>query len=207
MHEIDAEDDDPADPTTLMCTECDRTILFLDEVMLLELVVPVPNPDDGTITFQPLVDENGEYTHSPAFFDLDCWDGVEHSLKHDIRHAEIVHHVKGIVVCDICSSDILPWETMARARWGEIHASNRSPNGEDSQVFSTCNCDTEVHICVACTARLPQHVDGGQHHMWGQLIPPFMDGYACQGGIRSRCWRQPTCLCREAAAQRKEARA
>jgi hypothetical protein len=170
------------------CTLCSNDIKLTDEVFLLRIVHPFVL--DGALTYYDILDEKGRYKYPPVFFDFSCWEEEEeeiHTIQEDVPP---LGSEDGIILCDICESDICQGEAMGVVQFGEIRLSERSPNNCLSASF--VGMADSQHICIACIAHLE---DNQRERIWEEEIEPIPNYEVCTEGLFERCWRGGLCAC------------
>jgi len=170
------------------CAICANDIKLTDEVFLLRIVHPFIV--DGTLTYYDIVEANGDYKYPPAFFDFECWEDEEEEIRTIQEDVPPVQHYNGIILCDICESDICQGEAMGLAQFGEIRLSERSPNNILSASF--VGMAEPQHLCIACLTHMEENQ---QDPIWPGEIEPVPNHEVCVEGLFERCWREGQCYC------------
>ena len=97
---------------------------------------------------------------------------------------------EGIILCDICESDICQGEAMGLVQFGEIRLSDRQPSNQLSTAF--VGLADAQHLCIACLTHLE---DDQREPIWPDEIEPVPNFDVCVEGIFERCWRGTGCAC------------
>ena len=175
-------------PSGCSCAVCMNDIKLTDEVFLLRVVHPfIVN---NQLQYYDIIENNGQYKYPPIFFDFGCWEEEEeevHGIQEDVPP---VPDPSGVILCDICESDICQGEAMGLVQFGEIRLSERSPN--NTMTSSFVGMSDPKHICIACLVYLE---DNQSEPLWTDDIDPVPDHDVCIEGIHERCWRNGNCAC------------
>ncbi len=171
-----------------LCGCCSNEIKLTDEVFLVRIVHPFIL--DGKLEYLDIINDRGEYKYPPVFFDFDCWEEEESEVQ-DIQSdvQPIVAH-EGIILCDICESDICQGEAMGLVQFGEIRLTDRQPNNQLSASF--VGLAEHQHLCIACITHLE---DSQREPVWAGEIEPVPGVEVCVEGVFERCWRNNGCAC------------
>lgn len=182
------EDDEEGEPAGCLCVSCESELRIDEEVFLLRVVRA---SFDGTkLEYFDLIDDEGHYAYEPAFFNFGCWE-EEHEQVQDIQEdVPPVQHDAGVILCDICESDILQGETMGLLEIGEVRVAERSPNNQRTAHFVPIG--SAEHLCIACLKHLE---DNRTDPIWQNEFEPAPDIEVCSEGILARCWRAGKCDC------------
>jgi hypothetical protein len=161
---------------------------MVEEVFLLRIVQPFV--DGGHVLHKDVLKHNGDFKYTPSFYCFDCWEEIIEEQREAQEDAPPIPDAAGIILCDICESDVLPGELVGLAQFGEIHWSDRAPNGRHSPVFVDMGDDK--HICLGCL-----HLMEGERTepLWPNGIEPIPDFEVCEEGLFARCWRYGNCTC------------
>lgn len=186
--DIEEEEESLEEPTDCYCAQCTNELEMVEEVFLLRIVQPYII--DGKLQHNDVLTQSGEYKYAPAFFCFDCLEEVLEELREVQEDAPPTADKQGILLCDICESDILPGELVGLTQFGELHWSERAPNGQYSPTF--VDMDDEKHICICCL-----HLMEGERAepLWPDGIEPVPEFTACEEGLFARCWRYGNCGC------------
>lgn len=194
MTEEDTEDEDEDEVEEELlqsghdCSLCSNHISLTDEVFLLRVVHPFVV--DNNLNYFDIIDDLGFYKYPPAFFDFECWEDEQEEVQKIQEDVPPVRDPAGIILCDICESDICQGESMGLLEVGEIRLSERQPNGRASASFLTMG--EPVHLCIACLAHLE---DNQREPIWSDEIDPIPNHDVCIEGLFERCWRGNGCAC------------
>jgi hypothetical protein len=194
-----AEDPGLSIKSKIVCSSCSSLINYSDEVWMLRVVQP--QVLNGTLLYHDLLDDDGLYKYQPLFFEFECWEAIESELEEFFEEncfCSTDEESLSIIECDICGSDIREWEVMGVAQFGELHRSQRSPDGTSGSSFAYMG--TDHHVCISCLC----HLDGGDNVLWGDDVEVLPGRWACRGGLFERCWRQPECDCQRLQREYKE---
>lgn len=174
--------------TEHVCGSCGQHLQLVEPVYLLEIVLPIRNNDDGTVDTKPVLDNKGDYAYDPFFFHKHCWanlwDDFE-SLIEDFPAMDAPQAGKHVGECDACSSDILHMETSGLLTAGELHKSQKDPDGQGTIHFQPYAGSIPDIICIACL----HYMNEEQLEMW----PSITLAGICERGLYARCWREGTC--------------
>lgn len=172
----------------LYCAQCESHIHLMEEIFFLRIVRPYIV--DGNLTHFDILDDQGLPTYEPAFFDFGCWEEEQEHLTEIQEDIPPVPDPLGILLCDVCHSDILPGESVGLLHFGEMHWSDRSPNNQNTPTFKAM--DEGKHICITCIC----HLDNNRTDpLWPQEIEPVPGVQVCVEGVFERCWRHGNCTC------------
>jgi hypothetical protein len=166
-----------------MCAKCDCALHLTEEVFELKIVQA--QIFEGRLQHYDVLADDGDYLYRPHFFEFGCWENLEEELTELHEDVPGMSDAQGIIECDICGSDVRAWETVGLVRFGELHCSQRSPNGM-SVLFE--NMGHEKHICVGCL----YHLDHDEEY-WDGHIDVIPGVSACTDGVYERCWRSGSC--------------
>jgi len=186
--DTEEEEDESLEPTGCYCGQCSNELEMVEEVFLLRVVQPYMV--DGKLQHNDVLTHEGEFKYEPSFFCFDCCEEVLEELREMQEDSPPISDPHGILLCDICESDILQGELVGLAQFGEIHWSERAPNGRYSPVFVDMN--DEKHICISCL-----HFMEGERDkpLWPAGVEPVPGFEACEDGLFTRCWRYGNCQC------------
>jgi hypothetical protein len=175
-------------PTEHPCAYCGDEIGFTDEVYLLKIVQA--QLINGRIEYYDVLDNEGSFAYEPYFFEFQCWEALVEELT-ELKHDEPpITDTQALLDCDACESDIRPWEIFGLAAFGELHTSQKTPDGRPTTVFEDLN--SYQHLCISCLYCM--NTDNQYYPIIHGGLP---DEQHCENGIHSRCWRWPgMCSCR-----------
>ncbi len=188
--ETDEEEEDEGllPPSGSVCAICQDEIKLTEEVFLMRVVHPFIV--DGQLSYFDAVDENDNYMYQPVFFEFECWEREEEDVQQIQQDVPPVPSDAGIILCDICESDICPGEAMGLIQFGEIRRSKRMPNNQQSVSFE--GMADPQHVCIACLSHLE---DNQEKRIWENEIEPVPGLEVCVEGLHERCWRGNECHC------------
>jgi len=166
-----------------VCACCEEPISMLEEVLCLEVVLPVKL---DVVKYYILEDDTGGYAYEPYFFHVDCWVGeVEEALCTVIEDTSPALDSRGIIECEGCTSDIFAWETCGIVSIGEFTRIPQSQDGTYPPRFVPYEIKSRP-FCVSCLHTINEQIlemwEGGITHRG-----------ACEEGISCRCWRYESC--------------
>lgn len=187
--EEDDDDEELFEPTGCFCAQCENELEMVEEVFLLRLVQS--QVIQGALHHNDILAPDNNYKYAPAFFCFDCWEELVEEIRGHQDDSPPVVDQAGIILCDICESDVLPGELVGLAQFGEIHWSDRAPNGLHSPVFVDMN--DEKHICVGCLQLMQEERND---LIWPDELEPVPGFDVCEDGLFARCWRHGNCPCR-----------
>jgi hypothetical protein len=172
-------------PTGCFCVQCVEEIGMVAEVFLLRIVLPVFNGTE--LQHLDVLTADGSCRYEPAFYCFECWESTEEELTEQQEDIPPLEHPSGIILCDICRSDVLPNELVGLLHFGEIHWSDRAPNCKHSPVFVNMDNDDPKHICIGCLYHLEEN---RENPLWPGGIEPIA-GFTAQtvDDIFERKWR------------------
>jgi hypothetical protein len=129
-----------------------------------------------------MTEDSDDYLYEPLFFHTKNWDEIEEKFEQEHPNRPTIQAAGGILRCRYCSSDVLPGETTCVVTYGEIHKSQRDPDGEGcDDKFE--NMDTNpIVVCTACAMDINDDV----HELWDGGVAY---GNECKEGTYARCWR------------------
>jgi hypothetical protein len=154
-----------------VCRSCLDTILYADEVYLLQVGYAAIQPSG--IEVCPIDGYN------PHFFEFTCWEHVIEELRETVEDLPPLIDDYAVLECSCCSSGIREMEVMGLATYGELHCSKRSPEDQGTPTFSSLD-DSPTVICISCLKRLSEDF---------RLWPHISQGNECAEGTHFRCWR------------------
>jgi hypothetical protein len=168
-YEEDIEEDEITfeEPTGCYCVQCTDEIDMVAEVFLLRIVQPFMV--DGKLEHMDVAAPDGGYAYDPAFYCFDCWEAVQEELAEQLEDIPPLQHPAGLLLCDICQSDILQGEVVGVVSFGEIHWSERAPNHTRSPVFVDMDNGEPKHVCIGCLYHLEENRD---HPLWENGVEP-----------------------------------
>lgn len=176
--------EDLLDEAGTECTACGDQIHFTDEVYLITMVSLTISPE-GSVVYEPLLAEDDDYLYAPLFAEFVCWENAVDDLRRAIEDSPPYsdpYAMKSLVDCSICGGSILLHESLGLATKGEIHCSQRCPDGTAASTFDDQDPDPTV-VCLCCMSALnEEHID-----LWEE-IGQSPSG-ECKGGLLTRCWR------------------
>jgi hypothetical protein len=188
--EDEDEEDDEDLIAVLDCIKCGESIHLTEEIFIFKLVRPYMDRATGQVVFQDC-DRHGELLEEAAVHCFTCWEETNEEAEVACRDVPPVTHPDGLCTCDNCGSDILEGETMGVATYGEIHWSDRQPDGVSTPAFEPL-ADSK-HICIVCLNNLDLEYirpDFAAHVDVREQSPNL----ACSLGLPERCWRHGTCI-------------
>ena len=187
--EFDEEEEEEILPDSgCHCAVCLTEIKLTEEVFLLKVVHPFLI--DGALQYFDVVDERGNYKYPPCFFDFSCWEEEEEEICIIQEDVPPIGDHSGIILCDICESDICQGEAMGLVQFGEIRLSERSPNCATTSSF--VGMADPQHLCIACLVHLEENQSDP---LWEGELDPVPNFEVCVEGIHERCWRGGNCAC------------
>lgn len=175
-------------PSGCVCVLCTSDIKLTDEVFLLRVVHPFIV--DGKLTYYDIINHDGNYKYPPVLFDFSCWEDEEEEVKLIQEDLPPIQDEGGVILCDICESDICQGEAMGLVQLGEIRLSDRAPNNNLSASF--VEIQDAQHLCIACLAHLEENQ---RDRLWPDEIEPVPNHEVCVEGLFERCWRNGLCAC------------
>jgi hypothetical protein len=182
------DEEDELLPSGCTCCLCTNDIKLTDEVFLVRIVHPFIIEEK--LEYFDIVDSQGQYKYAPVFFDFECWEEESEEVQTIQEDTPPIEALEGIILCDICESDICQGEAMGLVQFGEIRLTGRQPNNSISSSF--VGMADPTHLCIACIT----HLEDNQHvPFWSNSIEPAPDLDVCTEGVFERCWRGGTCAC------------
>ncbi len=145
---------------------------------------------EGKLEYLDIIDDNGRYKYPPVFFDFECWEEEEEEIQTVQEDVPPMVAHEGIILCDICESDVCQGEAMGLVEFGEIRLTGRQPNNSLSASFVVMA--KPQHLCIACITHLE---DNQREPFWAGEIEPVPNLEVCVEGIFERCWRDGACAC------------
>ena len=119
MDEVVTDDnEDELLPSGCTCCLCTNDIKLTDEVFLVRIVHPFII--ETKLEYFDIVDDQGRYKYSPVFFDFECWEEESEEVQTIQEDVPPIEAMDGIILCDICESDICQGEAMGLVQFGEI---------------------------------------------------------------------------------------
>jgi hypothetical protein len=191
--EDDDEDVDTDECTGVLCAHCGAELMLAEEIFLLR-VVQAEQTTNG-VQHVDLLNDAGDYMYAPAFYCFDCGEEVLEDLRELQEDAPPVVDDAGVIECDACRSDVLLNETVAILQFGELHWSERAPNGEPTTKF--VDMQNDYHICIGCLKHME---DGRDEPLWDVPLEPKPGLQVCLDGLYERCWRHGNCDCHKMTA-------
>lgn len=168
--ELDEEEEESefTEPTGCQCVQCEDEIHMAAEVFLLRIVQPYFS--NGQLQHVDVTGPDGGYAYDPAFYCFDCWEEVQEELTEQTENSPPLQHPDGLLLCDICQSDVLQGETVGLLSFGELHWSERSPNHAHSPVFVDMDNGEPKHICIGCLHHLEEN---RRYPLWDGGVDPI----------------------------------
>ena len=154
------------------CHGCMDAILYTDEVYLLQVVYAQVSEQGLELIQLP--------QYEPLFLDFSCWENLEEDLYEKVEDTPPILDDYAVLECSVCSSGIRALEVMGLATYGELHCSQRVPNGILSTTFETVD-QTPTVICISCAKLANDEI----LELWADL----RQGTECDEGVYFRCWR------------------
>lgn len=170
------------------CGLCSNDIKLTDELFLVRIVHPFIV--EGELHYFDVLDDHGQYKYTPVFFDFTCWEEEEEEVQLIQEDVPPAQDPTGIILCDICQSDICQGESMGLVQFGEIRFTGRHPNNNASASF--VGMSEPQHLCIACITHLE---DNQRDPIWSGEIEPVPNLEVCVEGVFERCWRGNGCAC------------
>lgn len=193
--EEEEEDQQEEEESGCFCCQCEDELMMTDEIFLLRVVeAQVAN---GELQMLDILDQEGDYAYSPAFFCFECWEETQEALQEQLEDTPPLVDPAGSIECDICRSDVLIGETLAVIHFGELHWSERAPNGYYTPKFVEMQKD--FHICISCIHHMENE---SSNTLWENGINPIPNLEVCVEGLHSRCWRYGNCTCLKAQSEK-----
>jgi hypothetical protein len=172
-------------PTGVKCGQCGEALTLTEEIF--ELRVVQAELFRGALQHYDVLDDDGDFSYTPYFFEFMCWEQMEEGLRELAEDMPPIEEHGAILECDVCRSDILPLETLGLVRFGELHHSPKNPDGT-AILFESMGSDK--HLCISCL----HHVNRNGVPYWN-WVEPIPDRTCCSLGIQQRCWRKNQCTC------------
>lgn len=169
------EEEDEEGKTTIDCDSCCETIVFDEDVALLQ--VAVPTIDTGELLLLPFLDDKNEPIHTPIFLDFSCWESLEEELKLILEDLPPISDPNEVLECDYCRGSILANELIVGIDLGEVV---RSKSG--SALFREAIDNRTGIMCIPCAVRLNTTI--------GELWRGLSIGEECEGCTIGVCWRK-----------------
>ena len=135
-----------------ICAGCQECLTYTDEIFLL--CVSESEQRDGQIVTSPITDASGEYRFPPLILHIECLEELMEQVYQLRGDEPPVECMNGIIFCDSCSSTIGPLEPYVTSTFGELHVSQRRPNGESTDTIEQLSAPTA--ICMACMVYVVQ---------------------------------------------------
>lgn len=179
--------------THITCSACESTLHLTEEIF--ELRIMQAQLLEGRLKHYDVLADNGDFLYRPHFFEFGCWENIEEELTEIHEDVPGITDAQGIIVCDFCGSDVRAWEIVGLVRLGELHCSQRCPDGP-TVIFE--EMDHEKHVCVGCL----YHLDRDEEY-WGGHVDVIPGVAACIDGVYERCWRDGHCCESNCAHRRK----
>lgn len=160
------------------CAVCAENICLTDEIVAITVVKPVFR--DGAIALEPLDADDGDFAYEPRFVEYECWEDVVDELYSSLCDNPPIEDQYAVLFCRICESGIRLDETCGCATRGEVHCSQRMPEGIPTETFDAQDPKPDV-ICITCiNALCADYID-----LWESVE----QGEECGEGREIRCWR------------------
>lgn len=184
FHTTDRLEEDDLDRVLRKCGEdcaaCGDELLYMDEVFLLVIVYPAVTPD-GSFVLEPAVADDGDFLYAPRFLSLECWEELYEDLCGRFEDTPPLLDNRAVLDCSSCGSGIRLGELLCLATFGEIHCSQRSPDGVAASSFEELDTEPCV-ICISCLRLINDDING----MWEGDVQQDNE---CPDGTAMRCWR------------------
>ena len=159
------------------CSKCGDALLHTDEVYLLQVVQPYV---DEQLEFAPIISTDDDFLYEPIFLDFMCWEKVEEEIREAVENVPPILDTYGILDCSLCESSIRQWEVMGLATYGELHCSQRTPEGSPTSTFKQMD-NLPTVLCISCLKKMNADI----LEVWESVS----HGGECDEGTFFRCWR------------------
>jgi hypothetical protein len=162
-----------------LCARCGDTLIYTEEVYMLTVVRAVVSVEG--IFYEAVVSDDGDYLYEPRFMSQECWEHVEEEIRESTMDEPPIEDPKAILECAVCEGGIRNGELLSLATFGEIHQSNRNPDGESNKTFDTYDSNPNI-VCIPCLHVMNNDICS----IWDGQV---QNGNECQQGTKARCWR------------------
>lgn len=172
--------------TKYSCIFNGESINYGDSVVAASVVVVRRNNEGlyGGLTDLSLatLPDRSDVLWDPQFFSSDGWSDVDEQLS-ELEDKIRVDDSHAATHCSYCASGIREGEVVVAFIRGEIHRSQRMPNGQGIGSATFCSMDPSPKlICLSCCLLMDEKVIG----LWSDRV---VQNDECEEGTRNRCWR------------------
>lgn len=169
--------------TTQVCPNCGESIVFTEEVVLLQIVQP--HIVDGQLLLHPVLGEDGDFIFEPYYVQFSpCWEEIEEWLEEEIEDTPPIEDQCSSLRCRYCRSGIRQWEFCGSLTMGEFRISERAPNrGVVEEAFVPAG-EPDI-ICLYCLYLINE----GNLEFWDAEMGGISQGGECGDCLQARCFR------------------
>jgi len=136
----------------------------------------------GGYVYAAVDNEASDILYDPRFLLDVSWVDVVSDMVDLDEKVQAGSDPNAVFTCGICASGIYPEEVFVITSMGEIHRSNRAPNGEHGTSTFVPQKDPSPY-CVSCIQLMHRHVLA----LWDEGVKQNEE---CEYGTIHRCWRQ-----------------
>jgi hypothetical protein len=179
MTEMDDELYSLINRTDKECASCGEPIHYTDEVFLLSVVRPIISVEG--VLYEMMQAEDGDFLYEPRILSLECWEELEETLREWVADQPPILDPRSVLECSACESGIQQGETLGLVQFGEVHCSQRTPDGVPTSIFESYDNDPK-NVCIACLRLLNSELC----NLWDGTV---QQGTECKEGTSIRCWR------------------
>lgn len=185
------EAEDFSTRTNMRCSYCDEHIHFVEEVVHFRIARPLHTGSE-VVFLDFVVEEEGpdfeDYVYPPHWLEFTCWEDLVSELNEMVEDSPPTRHEESVRNCDHCGSGICEQELCAVGYLGEIHVSDKMPNGVVTEEFAVSSQDPFV-MCLSCLNLVNDHTI----ELWEP--EDLNQAGECQECTHARCWRWSGCGC------------
>lgn len=166
------------------CPWEEEPLSFGDPVALISVAI-VAQEENGRVRFDAaLTAARDDLLHTPNVLSDSGWEAVVEQLEASLEEtpARKLEDQYGVCRCNFCESSIRPGEVVVTVQLGELHRSQRSPNGKSGGVVFEPYNNPPTLVCLACENRLHDETVA----LW---TSPVRQHRECDNGTLTRCWR------------------
>jgi hypothetical protein len=138
-----------------LCAHCGNRIFYTDEIFLLEIAEAAKEGNE--LSWEPLYCADGTYQYQPQILHLECWEHLRGQMEECVDDSIQYGAPGGVAKCGICDSHIGAFEAHLVSTFGELHLSQRCPNGQPRERVEKLG--EEERTCLACLVLVSDYLD------------------------------------------------
>lgn len=161
------------------CPWDNTPVAYGEPVVAISVVMVVDLPQECRLDLVVTDEGENDLMYPPQFYKEASWKELELQLHETCPKLQ---STQGKYTCSYCQDTILNGEVAICLTKGEIHRSQRAPNGERNTNTFYELTDTVQLLCTSCGARAHDEVIA----LWNE---PVAQAEECQQGTVHKCWR------------------